>query len=233
MGDVLLKIINAGGIGGAIREATNMIVALFGGKIPEKAILVMGLLVAIAIGVFGYKYIKLLCTVIFGVGGYAIGLTAFRMLEVRFAWNVPSFVDYLVGVLVLALLGYLAYKKFAYALFVIAAAIGFLIGYFIYPSYLLGAIFAVIVAMVTMNFVRYGFVSILSISAGFIFMGMISALVPSLRLFSLTEGFVGKLLAIMIAIVFIVIQLQFSRKETKKFSSGTKRVKIRRVFDTW
>ena len=138
----------------------------------------------------------------------------------------------------LALLGYLAYKKFAYAMFVMVGALGFTIAYFIHPSYLLGAIFAVVVAMITMNFVRYGLIGVLSVSAGFVTMGMFSGIFPSVRWFNLTQGWAGKLLALLIAAVFAAIQLSMSKSESKNkkgnsIFGGPKRVKIRRVFDTW
>ena len=232
MGAVLAKILNAGGVGGAIREATNMLTSSAEGKIPDKVILIAGLILAVFVGVLGYKYIKLLSTAVFGVIGYAIGFECFNMAKNHFGWNIPEFVAYLLGIAMLVLLGCLAYKKFAYALFSIAGMAGFLTGYFIYPSYFLAIAMAVLVAMLSMNFVRYGFVIILSVSAGFIFMGMISAMAPEVALLSLTKGFVGILLAIMIALVFVAIQLSMSRTEAKKLS-GPRRVKIRRVFDTW
>ena len=235
MSSVLLKILNAGGVGGAINEATNMIVALANGKIHEMVVFVLGLLIALWVGTVGYKNIKLLCTVVFGIVGYATGLILFRMFELNFELKVGGFVDYLVGVAVMLLLGYLAYKKFAYALFVMAGAIGFMIGYFIYPSYILSIIVAIVVAMVAMHFVRYGFISILSISAGFFFMGMLSAMFPNVKWLRLTEGFMGTLLAMLVSLVFVAIQLYISRTQSKTISgiSSTKRVKIRRVFDAW
>ncbi len=232
MGSVLLKILNAGGIGGAINEITNTVVSFAGGKIPDKVVLVVGLILAVLIGTLGYKYIKLLSTAVFAVVGYAIGSEGFRMIKEHFGWDVPNFVNYLVGAVVLILLAYVAYKKFAYALFVIAGAIGFLAGYFIYPNYLVAAAIALVVAMLAMSFVRYGFVIILSVSAGFLLMGMISAMAPNIRLLSLTEGFVGTLLAIVVSLIFVAIQLRLSHVEIKKLR-GPRRVKIRRVFDTW
>ena len=50
MGAVLLKILNAGGLGGAISEITSMFFSFLGGKIPEKVILVIGLVLAILVG---------------------------------------------------------------------------------------------------------------------------------------------------------------------------------------
>ena len=234
MGSVLLKILNAGGVGGALREVTNMIVALVGGKIPEKAILVAGMVLAVLIGTLGYKYIKLVAAAVLGGVGYAVGLYGFRFIEGRLGFNLPNIADYLIGAVVLVLLGYLAYKKFTYALFMIAGAFGFLVGYFIYPNYFVGAACAVVVAMVAMCFIRYGFVTILSVCAGFLFMGMLSAWLPGIRLLSLSEGFVGRILALILAAAFAAIQLYLSRGEVKKFASkGVKRVKVRRVYDSW
>ena len=232
MGSVLLKIINAGGLGGAINEVTDIIVSFLGGKIPEKVILVAGLLLATLVGILGYKYIKLLSTATFGIVGFVIGFAGFRMVKEHFGWNISGALDYLMGIAMLALLAYLAYKKFAYALFAIAGATGFLVGYFIYPSYFVGVAAAIIIALVAMSFVRYGFIGVLSVGAGFTFIGMISAMAPSIRLFSLSEGFVGRLMAVIIAVIFAGIQLYLSRSEAKKYH-GPRRVKIRRVFDTW
>lgn len=232
MGAVLLKILNAGGLGGAISEITSMFFSFLGGKIPEKVILVIGLVLAILVGTLGYKYIKLLSTAIFSVIGFAIGYIGFDMAKGKFGWNVPNVLAYVVGAVLLVLLGYLAYKKFAYALFTIAGVTGFLVGYFIYPNYFVGAAAAIVIALVAMSFVRYGFVALLSVSAGFTFMGLISAILPTVRLVSLTEGFVGRLVAIVISLIFAAIQLYLSRTETKKYR-GPRRVKIRRVFDTW
>ena len=232
MGSVLLKILNAGGIGGAINELINTVISFTGGKIPEKAVLIAGLVLAVFIGILGYKYIKLLSTAFFAVAGYIIGSAGFGVIKGHFGWNIPNVVSYLVGVALLILLAYVAYKKFAYALCIIAGGIGFLAGYFIYPRYLVAAAVAVVVAMLAMCFVRYGFTAILSVTAGFLFMGMISAMVPDVRLLSLTEGFVGKLIAIVLSLIFVAIQLHMSHVEIKKLR-GPRRVKIRRVFDTW
>ena len=240
MGKVLLEILEKGFVG-AIHEVINIVVSFLGGKIPEKAILIVGMVLAILVGTLGYKYIKLLSTTVFSIVGFVIGFAGFRMLKAQFAWNIPETVDYVVGIVVLAFLGYLAYKKFSYALFTIAGATGFLIGYFISSRYLegassthywVGAAAAIVIALVAMSFVRYGFISVLSVGAGFTFMAMLSELFPSIRFFSTSEGFVGILLAIIIACAFAAIQCYLSRKEAKIFK-GPRRVKIRRVFDTW
>lgn len=233
MGAVLEKILNAGGVGGAIREVIDMFVLSAESiNIPEMAVLIAGLLLAAFIGIMGYKYIKLVSMAIFGVIGYAIGSGFFYMAKNLWGWDLPEFIAYLLGVAMFVLLGGLVYKRFVYALFFMAGMVGFLVGYFIYPNYFLAAAVAILVALLAMSFVRWGFIIILSVSAGFILVGTISAMVPDIRLLSLTEGFVGILIAVVASLIFVAIQLRISHVEIKKLS-GPRRVKIRRVFDTW
>ena len=237
---VLLRILNAGGLVGAISEVTNMAVSFLGGKIPEKVILAAGLLVAVLVGTLGYKYIKLLSTAAFGAVGFVIGYMGFRMAKGHFDWDLPNALNYVAGVAILALLGYLAYKKIAYALFTIAGVTGFLVGYFIYPNYFVGAAAAIIIALVAMHFIRYGFVGLFSVAAGFTVMCIVAKLFPDVSWLSMTEGFVGKLIAVVLSLIFVAIQLNmpgpgsgFGFGANGRRKSGTKRVKIRRVFDTW
>lgn len=241
MDSALLRVLNAGGFGKTMEMIVQKAVSVAGSiNIPEKVVLVLGLLFAVAVGVFGYKYIKLITTAVFGVGGFIIGYEVFQRANGHFNWDLPDFCNYIAGALVLILLGYLAFKGFVYALFGFAALAGFVGAYILHPNYFLAIAAAVIVAMVAMFFVRYAFIVILSAGAGWLFMGMLSALVPGVEQFSLITGYVGEILALALALIFTVVQLAQSsgKSATAKNSifgkaAGTKRVKIRRVFDMW
>jgi hypothetical protein len=233
MGSVFERIINAGGVGGAINETINTVASSVGESIPQKAILIVGLLLSIFLGAFGYKYVRLLSTLIMGGVGYALGSEVlFYVARDNFGWSIPDYACYIFGGVMLALLAYLAYEKFVFALFLVAGFIGFLIGYFIYPNYFLAVAIALLVAMQTISFVRPGFVIVSSIAAGFLFIGMISAMVPDVKLLSLSEGITGKLMAFVSILIFLTIQFQVSRPDEHK-EGGPKRVKIRRVYDSW
>jgi hypothetical protein len=245
MVSALLRLLNAGGFGYAMEMIVQKAVSVAGSiHIPEKVVLVLGLLFAVAVGVFGYKYIKLVSTAVFGFAGFIIGYEVLQRANVHFALDLPKICAYLVGALALAFLAYLAFKNFVYALFGLAAVAGFVGAYLLFPNYFLAFAAAIIVAMIAMSFVRYAFVIILSAGAGWLFMGMLSALVPSVKYFSLTEGLVGKLIAIGVACIFVLIQLRTSKEGSPVSNSGSqtsllnkvmgkKRVKIRRVFDMW
>lgn len=233
MGSVLEKILNSGGVGGAIRELANVIVSFAGGfNIPETTVLIAGLVIAALVGILGYKYIKLFSTILFGVVGYIVGAELFRLARENLGWKLPDFCVYIFGVVLLFLLGFVAYKKIAYALFLIAALFGFMLSYFIYPNYLVAVAIAIVVAMLAISFVRYGYTVIFSSGAGFCFIGTLSLMCPDVKVLSLSEGFIGILLAIVVSCIFLAIQLRLSQGEYRsKFAP--RRVKIRRVFDTW
>ena len=232
MGSIFFELINAGGYAAALDLLAQKLSDLASSiNIPAIVTLVVGAIIAILIGTIGYKYIKLVATLCFAGAGYAIGEALFNTAKASFGWETPDFASIIAGVVMLALLAFLAYKKIAYALFGLACFAGFVSAYLFFPNYVIALAIGGVVAMLAMYFVRYTFIIITSGFAGATLMAMIAAMAPAVKLLQL-GGLVGKILAIMAALIFASIQLTGSHKESKKFS-GPKRVKIRRVFDAW
>ncbi len=234
MGSVFFDILNAGDVASAfniIVEKLTSAAAII--KLPTIAMFVFGAVLAALIGIFGYKYIKLVSTICFAAAGYGIGAGLFGLLKESYGWKIPDLVGIFVGIAILVLLGFLAYKKFAYALFGVACFMGFVLAYFVYPNYVVAIAVAIVIAMLSMYFVRYAFVFFTSSFAGFALVAMFSGMLPRAPLFDL-YGSIGKVLAIILVVIFAAIQLRMSRKEAKKYGQrGVRRVKIRRVFDAW
>ena len=232
MGSIFVEVLNAGGVAPALNLVSEKLSDLATAiKLPALAMFVLGAIVALLVGALGYKYIKLFSTICFAAAGYGIGEALFRTAKASFAWDVPDFANIIAGVVLLALMAVLAYKKFAYALFGLAAFIGFFVMYLLVPNYIIAIAVGVVVAMLAMCFVRYAFVILTSLVAGYFLMAMISAMVPAVSLLQLS-GVVGNILAILAVLMFVSIQLTGTKKEAKKLN-GPKRVKIRRVFDAW
>ena len=232
MGSIFVEVLNAGGVAPALNLVSEKLSDLATAiKLPALAMFVLGAIVALLVGALGYKYIKLLSTICFAAAGYGIGEALFRTAKTSFAWDVPDFANIIAGVVLLVLMAILAYKKFAYALFGLAAFIGFFVMYLLVPNYIIAIAVGVVVAMLAMCFVRYAFVILTSLVAGYFLMAMISAMVPTVSLLQLS-GVVGNILAILAVLMFVSIQLTGTKKEAKKLN-GPKRVKIRRVFDAW
>ena len=233
MGSVFFDILNAGDVASSfyvINEKLSNVATYI--NLPAIAMFIFGAVIAAFLGIFGYKYIKLVSTVCFAAAGYGIGAGVFGLLKEAYAWNIPDFVGIIVGVVILALLGFLAYKKFAYALFGVACFIGFALAYFIYPNYTVALAIGIFIAMLCMYFVRHAFIILTSSFAGFALVSMFSGMLPRAPLFDL-YGSIGKILALVLVLIFVLVQLRMSRKEAKTNSRGAKRVKIRRVFDAW
>lgn len=240
MGSVFFEILGSGGITEAlnlVNEKMSSLATII--KLPALVLFVLGAVAAILVGSVGYKYIKLFSTACFAVAGYGIGNALFDVAKAHWNWNVPNLIGTIVGLAFLALLGYLAYKKFAYALFGVACFTGFVLAYFVYPNYLLAIAAGVIVALLSMHFVRYAFVTITSFGAGFVLISMLSAIAPNSALLKLGEGFMGKFFAVIVSLLFVAIQFRTTGGIASGSGSdilkkhGPKRVKIRRVFDIW
>ena len=232
MGSVFFEIFNAGGYARAldlIAEKVSFLATTI--KLPAIAMLVVGAIIAILVGTLGYKYIKLLSTVCFAVAGYGIGEALFKTASNSFGWKLPDYAGIIAGVVLFALLGFLAFKKIAFAMFGVACFAGFVMMYLFLPNYVIAIAVGAVVAMVSMYFVRYAFVIITSCAAGAVLMAMISAMAPQVALLQL-GGLVGKILAITAALIFMSVQFSATKKESKKFQ-GPRRVKIRRVYDAW
>ena len=234
MGPIFLEILNAGGYAAALNLIVEKLAAVAGIiKLPTIAVFVAGAILALLVGALGYKYIKLISTVCFAVAGYGIGEALFRNAQNVFSWQLPDFASKIAGVVLMLVLAFLAFKKIAYALFGVAGAAGFVAMYLFVPNYIVAAAVGVVVAMVAMYFVRWAFVIITSCAAGAVLMAILSAMVPSVGILQLS-GVVGKVLAILAAIIFVSVQITSTKKEgAKKVGGGTRRVKIRRVFDAW
>lgn len=232
MGSLFLEMLNAGGLAPALNllaEKLSYLATVI--KLPAMVMLLLGAVVAILVGTLGYKYIKLIATACFAIAGYGIGEAIFRTAKNSFGWNTPDYASIIAGVVLLALLGFLAYKKIAYALFGVAGLAGFALMYFIFPNYLIAVAVGVVVALLAMYFVRRSFIFITSFSAGLVLMALISAMAPTVKLLQLS-GLVGKILAIIVSLIFVSIQMGLTQSEAKKLH-GPRRVKIRRVFDAW
>ena len=232
MGSIFFEFLATGGAPSSVVWATDKLTVLAGVmKIPAIVLFILGAAVALFVGLFGYKCVKLLCGIGFGVAGFAIGYELFTFLNGHFGWKLPGFIAIIVGGVLLIVLGFLAFKKFAYALFGLIGFLVFVFAYFVYPNYLIAAVAGVVVALLSTYFVRMATAIITSFIGGFTLVGMLSAILPKISYINYREGLTSKMVAIMVFLVFVGIQLGTTMPVKK--TAAVKRVKIRRVFDGW
>ena len=232
MNSTFIDFLGAGNVPKALVWVTEELSAFAASiKIPDMVLFALGSLIALLIGVIGYKCVKLLSATFFGVCGYAIGNALVSVAKAKLELEVPGFVGIIIGIVLLAVLGYLAYKKFAYALFGMIWFAIFVFAYFVFPNYVLAAAAGLVVALASTYFVRFAVIVITSFFGGFAVVAMISAMVPWVKVFNFNQGIISKILALAVFAVFVIIQ--FATTQSKKKVDGPKRVKIRRVFDAW
>ena len=230
---MFLEFLGAGNVPKALVWATEKLSALAVKiKIPELVLFAVGALIALLIGVLGYKCVKFLSAACFGIGGFAIGYALVAVAKAKFEWKIPDFVGIIIGVVLLAVLGYLAYKKFAYALFGMIWFAIFVFAYFVYPNYVLAAAVGLVAALLSTYFVRLAVIVVTSFAGGFTAVAMVSAMVPWVTYFNYSTSRISKFIALGVFVIFAIVQFA-TTKAKKQEQAALKRVKIRRVFDAW
>ena len=233
MGSTVLEFLGTGNIPKALIWVTEKLSAFAASiKIPALVMFILGALVAAFIGAVGYKCVKLVCAAGLGAVGYAIGYALVNFASGRFGWKIPGFVGIIVGFVLLDVLGFLAFKKFAFALYGVIGVTVFVVTYFMFSNYVIALAIAIVVAMLSLCAVRWATIITTSFIGGFTLIAMIWAAIPQFEALNFNAGITGEIIAIVASVAFMVIQL-VSTKPAKKVAQGPKRVKIRRVFDGW
>ena len=242
MSTLFFDMLQAGGFIPSLKVLSDALAVMADSvNLPHTVAFLWGSLVAVLVGFLGYRYVKILPAAYFGVVGYALGSSLFVLANARFDLDLPNLCKHIVGLALMAGLAYLSYKKIAYALFCMAWFSAFVLAYFIYPNYILAIAVGLVAAMVAMHFVRYAVIIFTSFGGGFLLMAMVSAMAPDITRLSLEVGRTGKALAILVSLLFAVVQYYLTKNrpepaETQKFTSGksgTGRVKVRRVYNIW
>ena len=217
MGSTVLEFLGTGNIPKALIWVTEKLSAFAASiKIPALVMFILGALVAAFIGAVGY----------------AIGYALVNFASGRFGWKIPGFVGIIVGFVLLGVLGFLAFKKFAFALYGFIGVTVFVVTYFMFSNYVIALAIAIVVAMLSLCAVRWATIITTSFIGGFTLIAMIWAAIPQFEALNFNAGITGEIIAIVASVAFMVIQL-VSTKPAKKVAQGPKRVKIRRVFDGW
>lgn len=199
---------------------TKLTDALKGGAegfgIPPLVFYIAGLVVALGVGLFGYKLIKLLTACIAAtVGYYFVGAELYFLVVDWFKLELPTWAPYIPAVLFGALFFLMAFKKFSYAFYTVMALLGFVITYFYTQNVLLSIGGALLLALLCMFILRVSFVLLSSFAAAFVGISMVSAMVPDLTLLQLSyTNWIGLGITAGVALVFIAVQLIVTRKDS-------------------
>ena len=183
-------------------------------SVPAIAFFIAGIALAAIVGFFSFKLIKLLLGAGMAAIGYYIGGYGFFYIADLFKLELPDFAAYIAGGIVALLFFLLAFKKFSHAMFVLMGVIGYVVTSFYIDNTFLEIGGAILLAFVSMFLIRFAFIVLTAFPAGMLVVSFLSAILPDVALLDLSEGWIGLAIAGGVALVFTVVQLIITRKDT-------------------
>lgn len=187
-------------------------------KISNLVFFIAGIALAAIIGIFSFKLIKLLLGAGMAAVGYYIGGFGFFHIVDLFKLDVPDFGAYIAAGVVALLFFIFAFKKFSHAMFVLMGVIGYVVTAFYVDNLFLELGGAILLAFLSMFFIRVSFILLTAIPVGVLTVSFLSAILPDVAFLSLSEGWIGFAIAGGIALVFTVVQLIITRKDVVPFA---------------
>ena len=190
-------------------------------KVKANAMFILGIVLAVVVGIVGYHLIKLLMGVALGTVGYFAGTALFTYLRESFEVfeKVPDWVSYVFGGVVALLLMILGFARFRYAVFVAYAAIGYyLVYYYISEELVMTLAGALIFALIASICVRFFSILLTSAIGGFAGVSFLGAILPKVSALQIGTTFDVKNVAFWIAVgaslLFVIVQyLTRTRKD--------------------
>ncbi len=171
-----------------------------------------GILISILIGLFAVRIVKLLLALMMGYVGYAVGVAVFTFFakdQANAEW-----MAYAAGAVAAIIFFALAYAKFSYAYFTLAAYIGYIVGLYYFDNNTVIAIGAgLLIGFIAAVFARVFFVLLTSLTSGAIVASFLAALLPNaewLEVSAKSTGFLA--VALGVSAVFAVVQFISSRR---------------------
>jgi len=190
----------------------NRLMSAFAASIGliDTVLFIIGILLAVAFGIFGYKLIKLELSLGGAFLGYFAGTELFLFLE-KNVGDMPDWLAYVFGVLIAALLIVLIFWKFSYAWFCILAAITYAVIWYYAPgNHLLMLVGALAVGLVSMAMIRTSFVLVNGFLCAALGVSFLSACLPDVALLRLSQDTYGIATVGIVAVVFALIELLIS-----------------------
>jgi hypothetical protein len=183
-------------------------------KLHIKAMIlyIVGVALALVIGVLGYRLIKLVLSAGLAYFGYLVGLELFTYLGTKFA-DLPSFLAYVCGGIFAVLFFVAAFLRFSYALYSVLCALGaYLVVFYTGGTWLLGLGGGILFALIAIFFVRASFVLISSFVGGVCCIGFLGKLLPDVAILQLGANATAFYIALGAVLVFALLQFLTTRR---------------------
>ena len=177
----------------------------------------VGLVAVFAVGLFGYKLVKLLTALLAGYAGYFIGAEIYHaVIKVQFE-KCPEWVVYITGGIIAALFLFLGFVKFSYVLFALSAFGGYSVVYYYLDGNLLLALGGALLAGILMiTLVRSSVILVTSFGCALLSVSFLAGLLPKVEAFRLEiDNWTAIGLAVLMFFVFATFQFVTNRRRTE------------------
>ena len=153
-------------------------------EIGAWVLLASALIAVFAVGLFGYKLVKPLASLLMGYVGYFIGAEIYSAVIKQHFESCPQWVLYVVGGVFAALFIFLGFVKFSYVWFALAAVGGYVaVSFYSNGNLILALGGALLAGFLTVTLVRTAVILMTSAGCGFLSIGLLSGLLPKVDAF--------------------------------------------------
>ena len=185
-------------------------------KIPVAVFFAIGLALALVVGLFGCKLLRL----VLSCGFAGLGFTIAAELVALFPINAGSALPWInigVGVVLAALFLWLSFRRFSYMLFMLLVAIAsYIVAFYTAGSITLSICLGVFVALFAMRYVRFVFRLMTSFVGGALAVRFLGNLLPDVSFLQLGDESAAFFVAIGVVVVFFLLQLLIGPRKAKK-----------------
>lgn len=179
-------------------------------KISSMIFFVAGIVLSVIIGLAAFKLIKPTLIVANGFFGIMAGSALFYALCPKLTW-MPDWLCYIFCILVAALFICLTAAKPAGSLVFYAGLLGYFIMSFYLPSRMVALAVAFLFALIAYLLPRTAYICGTSFAGALLSVGFLSMILPNVKELQLGGGWTSIVIALVIAVAFILVQFGSNR----------------------
>ena len=185
-------------------------------KVPSMVLFIAGIVLALLIGLVGYRLSKPTLALLMAGFGYAVGNELFAAFIGTNADKAPGWVAYVVGGVVALLFLVLSCLKPKASLLFLAAFCGYMIvGYYAKNNAILSIGGAIVMAMIGVLLSRAFYITVTSVAGGAFAVSFLSQLLPKVELLQIKSGaWIPLVIMAALAVLFIIIQAASNKNNT-------------------
>ena len=185
-------------------------------KIPHVAMFLIAAVLAVVIGVMGYRLMRPAVAILLGVFGLAVGVELIQAIPKLPAW-VPDWTPWVLGVLAALAFFFMGYFRPQSSL----AAVSALAGYFMVSFYTDNVVLAwggaILLALITAHLVRSSVIWITGIASGFFTVSFLSRVFPKIEQLQIGyDNWIGFVIIGVVVIFYVFVQYVMNRHRSER-----------------